>query len=317
MQTLRFANNDEMPILGLGTWKAKPGEVGKAVRDAIKAGYRHIDCAAIYGNEAEIGGALEAAMQAGEVKREDLWITSKLWNNAHAQDQVPLALQQSLHDLRLDYLDLYLIHWPVAFRPEVLFPMNGEAFLTLDEMPLFATWTGMETCVQKRLTRHIGVSNFSLKHLDEIRHYADIQPEMNQIELHPFLQQNAMLAYCQQHNIKLTAYSPLGSGDRPEMLKGPNERSLLENGTVAEIAEGHACSSAQVLLSWAMARGTAVIPKSVNPARLVENFESTNIILDMPEREKLAILETGARYVHGEFWTIEGSPYTIEELWGE
>ena len=317
MQTLAFANNDQMPILGLGTWKAASGEVGKAVRYAIQAGYRHIDCAAIYGNEAEIGVALEAAMQAGEVKREELWITSKLWNNAHAEDQVPLALHQSLQDLRLDYLDLYLIHWPVAIKQEIVFPTAGEHFLSLDEMPLFATWTGMETCVKKGLTRHIGVSNFSIKHLEEIRHNADIQPEMNQIELHPFLQQTAMLDYCRQHNIKLTAYAPLGSGDRPEMLKGPNEQSLLKNGTVAEIAKIHGCSSAQVLLSWAMARGTAVIPKSVNPARLVENFESKKIELSIEEMNRLAQLETGARYVHGEFWTIDGSPYSLEELWGE
>jgi alcohol dehydrogenase (NADP+) len=316
MQTLTFANNDRMPILGLGTWKAEPGEVGKAVQVALQAGYRHIDCAAIYGNEAEIGVALETALQAGEVKREELWITSKLWNNAHAQDQVPLALQQTLHDLRLDYLDLYLIHWPVAIRPDIVFPTAGEHFLSLDEMPLFETWAGMETCVQKGLARHIGVSNFNIKQLDEICHSATIPPEMNQIELHPFLQQNEILEYCQQKSIQLTAYSPLGSGDRPQMLKSADERSLLENTTVADIADMHKGSPAQVLLSWAMARGTAVIPKSVNPARLVENFESTSIVLSMGEIAKLAELETGSRFVHGEFWTIEGSPYTLEGLWG-
>lgn len=317
MQNLTFANNDQIPILGLGTWKAEPGKVGKAVRDAIQTGYRHIDCAAIYGNEAEVGLALEELIQAGEVKREELWITSKLWNNAHARDQVPLALQQTLHDLRLDYLDLYLIHWPVAIRPEIVFPTEAEHFLSLDEMPLFETWSGMEACVQKGLTRHIGVSNFSISHLEEIRHGASIQPEMNQIELHPFLPQNAMLDYCRQHGIRLTAYAPLGSGDRPEILKRPNERSLLKNGTVADIADTHRCSPAQVLLSWAMARGTVVIPKSVNPARLVENFEATKIVLSMAEMDILAELETGARFVHGEFWTIDGSPYTLEGLWGE
>lgn len=317
MQTLTFANNDKMPSLGLGTWKAEPGEVGNAVKDAIQIGYRHIDCAAIYGNEAEIGVALEAVLQAGEVTREELWVTSKLWNNAHAEEQVPLALQQTLHDLRLDYLDLYLIHWPVAIRPDIVFPTAGEHFLSLDEMPLFATWAGMEACVEKGLARHIGVSNFNSKHLEEISHTATIKPEMNQVELHPFLPQSGLLDYCQQKSIHLTAYSPLGSGDRPQMLKTANERSLLENAAVEAIANTHNCSPAQILLSWAIARDTAVIPKSVNPARLVENFESTQIVLNMGEMAKLTELETGARYVNGTFWTIEGSPYTLDGLWGE
>ncbi|PLX71411.1 MAG: aldehyde oxidoreductase, partial [Desulfuromonas sp.] len=136
MQTLTFANNDQMPILGLGTWKAAPGEVGAAVREAIRLGYRHIDCAAIYANEAEIGEALDDLLQAGEVTREELWITSKLWNNAHAREMVPQALQTTLRDLRLDSLDLYLVHWPVAIRPDVVFPTRGDQFLSLDEMPL-------------------------------------------------------------------------------------------------------------------------------------------------------------------------------------
>ena len=316
MQTLTFANKDQMPILGLGTWKAEPGDVGKAVLNAIQAGYRHIDCAAIYGNEREIGAALEEVLQFDEVKREDLWITSKLWNNAHARDQVPLALQKTLKDLRLDYLDLYLIHWPVAIRPEIMFPTSGEHFLSLDEMPLLETWSGMEACVQQGLTRHIGVSNYNIKHLEETCNGAKIKPEMNQIELHPFLQQKEMLYYCKQKGIHLTAYSSLGSGDRPQVLKSPDERSLLENSTVNEIARTHRCTPAQVLINWAMARDTAVIPKSVNAARLVENFESTQIVLSVNEMARLAELETGTRYVNGEFWTIEGSPYTLDGLWG-
>jgi len=314
MQTLQFANNDQMPILGLGTWKSEPGEVGAAVRDAIRAGYRHIDCAAIYGNEAEIGVLLEELILAGEVRREDLWITSKLWNDAHARDQVAEALRKTLSDLRLDYLDLYLIHWPVATKS--VFPSKGEDFFTLEERPLTDTWAGMEACVEQGLTRHIGVSNFNSKQLETISRDVTIKPEMNQIELHPFLTQEPLVEFCRQRNIHLTAYSPLGSPDRPDAMKRPDEISLLNNETVASIAKAHHCSPAQVLISWAIGRGTAVIPKSVKPARLKENLAAAKLSLSQQEMAALSGLDAGFRYVHGGFWTFDGSPYTQEELWG-
>ena len=314
MQSLTFNNNDKMPILGLGTWKSEPSEVGKAVQEAIRIGYRHIDCAAIYGNEAEIGKALEEIMQAGLVKRDELWITSKLWNNAHARAEVPIALKKTLADLRLDYLDLYLIHWPVATRPDVVFPKKADDFFSLAEMPLHETWAGMEDCVESGLIKHIGVSNCSIKKIEELSS-AKIRPEVNQIELHPYLQQEEMLSYCNVNNIYLTAYSPLGSGDRPDGMKAANEPSLIENPVVGKIAQAHGCSAAQVLLRWAIERGTSVIPKSTNPGRLAENLEAANLKLDNQEMAELAKLEMGFRYVNGEFWTMEGSPYTLTELW--
>ena len=315
MKTLIFKNNDAMPILGLGTWKSAPGEVYTAVREAIKIGYRHIDCAAIYGNEKEIGSALADAIRSGEVERDQLWITSKLWNNAHGKDRVLPALEQTLKDLRLDYLDLYLVHWPVALKASVVFPGKGEDFVGLDELPIAETWQGMEASVQKGLSKHIGVSNFSTKKLYELAAASDLPPEMNQIELHPFLQQKRMLAYCTEHNVHLTAYCPLGSGDRPAALKNDNEKRLLENATVLTVARQHNCSAAQVLICWAIERGTAVIPKSVNPTRLAENFKSFELSLSTEEMEILSELDAHARYVNGEFWTVPGSPYTLENLW--
>ncbi len=314
MQSLTFNNNDKMPILGLGTWKSEPGEVGKAVQEAIRIGYRHIDCAAIYGNEAEIGKALEEVMQAGLVTRDELWITSKLWNNAHAREEVPIALKKTLADLRLEYLDLYLIHWPVATRPDVIFPRKADDFFSLAEMPLNETWAGMEDCIESGLVKHIGVSNCSIKKIEELSS-AKIRPEVNQIELHPYLQQDEMLSYCNVNNIYLTAYSPLGSLDRPDVMKGANEPSLIENPVVGKIAQAHSCSAAQVLLRWAIERGTSVIPKSTNPGRLAENLEVANLKLDNQEMAELAKLEMGFRYVNGEFWTMAGSPYTLTELW--
>lgn len=316
MQTLTFANNDQMPILGLGTWKAAPGEVGAAVREAIRLGYRHIDCAAIYANEAEIGEALDEALQAGEVTRKELWITSKLWNNAHAREQVPQALQATLRDLRLDSLDLYLVHWPVALQPDVVFPNRGDQFLSLDEMPLTETWAGMEDCAQKGLARHIGVSNFSIRLLETVRAGATRPPEMNQVELHPYLHQNDLLTYCHAHHIHLTAYSPLGSLDRPAAMKQKDELSLLNNPVVCDIAAAQGCSPAQVLLRWSIERGTAVIPKSTHAARLAENLAAAEIRLSEADMARLAELDCGYRYVNGEFWAIEGSPYTPEMLWG-
>jgi len=142
-------NNPLIPIIGLGTWKSKPGQVYAAVKEAITAGYRHIDCAPAYDNESEVGAAIGEMIKTGTVTREDLWVTSKLWNNAHQPDQVLPALLKTLHDLRLDYLDLFLIHWPVAFKAEVGYPRSREDWLSLAEMPLIDTWRAMEECVGK------------------------------------------------------------------------------------------------------------------------------------------------------------------------
>ena len=316
MKKFTFKNGDQMPLFGLGTWKSEKGQVFNAVLEALRLGYRHIDCAAIYMNENEIGEALSKAFSDGLVKREDLWITSKLWNTEHQSEYVAAALNRTLSDLKLDYLDLYLIHWPVVIRPGVLSPKAPEDFLGLEEVPIKETWGALTDSLKKGLTKHIGVSNFSVKELKGMLDF-EILPEMNQIELHPLLQQKEMLGFCSEHGIGLTAYSPLGSKDRPTGLVKKDEPSLLENAVIGKIAKAYSCSPAQILISWAISRGTGVIPKSVNPERLRQNFEAASIELSENNMNEIAQLDKHYRYIDGSFWVMEGNSYTLKNLWDE
>ncbi len=315
MRRLKFSNNDEMPAFGLGTWKSAEGDVYNAVKTAIKNGYRHIDCAAAYGNENEVGKALKEVIEEGVVKREDLWVTSKLWCNMHAKEDVIIALNKTLSDLQLEYLDLYLIHWPVAQKKEIPFVSKGEDFISLEELPNELTWQGMEKAVELGLTKHIGVSNFGPKALQDLIASAKIKPEMNQVESHPYFQQEDMLSFCKEHGIHVTAYSPLGSSDRPDKFKTENEPRLLQDPVIFEIAASKNVTPGQVLISWALHRGTAVIPKSVNPGRIAQNFEAQTVELSESDMNNIASLNKNHRYLSGEHWLYEGSSYTLESIW--
>jgi len=272
-QTVKLSSGHSMPVCGLGTWKSKPGEVAASVKHAIKSGYRHIDCAAVYGNETEVGEGISDAMKEAGVKREDLFITSKLWNSRHHPDEVEPACKKTLQDLGLDYLDLYLIHWPYGFeRGDNNFPKNEDGTVRFDvDTHPSETFKAMEKLVEKGLVRSIGVSNFNSEQISDILEKCKIRPAANQVECHAYLNQAKLLKFCKDKDVVLTAYSPLGSPDRPWAAAG--EASLLDDPKLVEMGKKYGKSAAQILLRWQIQRGVTVIPKSVTPSRIEENFK--------------------------------------------
>lgn len=301
-------------MIGLGTHAIDPDKVYDVIRSAIEVGYRHFDCAASYGNEKQIGQALADALDKGEVEREELWITSKLWGSAMLEDEVVPTLEQTLKDLQLDYVDLYLVHWPIPLKPGVMYPEKKEDFLTQDEAPLIDTWTGMEDCLDEELTRHIGVSNFNIDKIRQLLTEGTLEPELNQVELHPFLPQQTLYDFCRMNDVLLAAYAPLGSPGRSESEKRPGEPSLLDEPAIIEIAEKHGCTPAQALLAWSLTRKTAVLPKASSPERLKENLEAADLKLDREDLRKLIVLPK-FRFFDGTDFTTHGSPYKLTDIW--
>jgi diketogulonate reductase-like aldo/keto reductase len=253
-------NGVRVPQLGFGVFQVPPEETQRVVEDALEAGYRHIDTAAAYRNEAGVG----AAIAASGIPREELFVTTKLRNGE--QGQAREAFHNSLKALGLDYVDLYLIHWPV--------PSQG----------LFTNaWQAMEKIYANNYARAIGISNFLAQHVDTLLARADVVPALNQIELHPTYQQEDLAAKCRGLGIAIEAYSPLGQG------------ADLNATTVKELATGHGATPAQIILAWHLAQGTIVIPKSANAARMRENLGATSIPLTQAEMESITALESGAR----------------------
>ncbi len=293
------------------------GSAYEAVKTAIELGYRHIDCAHIYGNEQDVGRALNECIQSGLVRRDELWITSKLWNDSHPAASVKPALELTLENLQLEALDLYLIHWPVVHQTGVYVPESPEQLIPLSDVPISETWNAMEQCVTAGLCRNIGVSNFSRKKLSELIQHATIKPAFNQVESHPFLQQTELLNFCTENQMLMTAYSPLGSADRPDRMKSENEPSLLGHPVINEIATKNSITPAQTLLAWNICRGAVTIPKSTNRQRMQENLAAASIDLADADMQTIATLNRNYRFVDGRFCQLPGSSYTYESLWDE
>lgn len=298
-----------MPIIGLGTWKATGEEVKEAVKNALEIGYRHIDTAAIYSNEEAIGAALNEIFESRKITRDEIFITSKLWNDAHHPENVISALEKSLKKLKLNYLDLYLIHWPVAFKAGVPMPESASDYVSLAELPLIETWKKMEEAKERGLTKHIGVSNFSLKKLENLIEKAKYKPEVNQVELHPLLQQNNLYQFCKGHDIHLTAYSPLGSGDRSEQMKAANEPNLFDIPEIKEIADRHNIHPAQVLIGWHANRNVSVIPKSVTPKNMESNLKAVALQFSESDMNTIAQLDKNYRFINGKFFEMPEKGY--------
>ena len=271
-----------MPSVGLGLWKVDPLSAGELVYEAISVGYRHLDSACDYGNEAEVGKGIERVLASNVCHREDLWITSKLWNTFHEPKYVRSAVERTLRDLQVDYLDSYLIHFPISLAyvaPETRYPPGW--FFEPDapnpsmqsiKVPVAETWGAMEELVDTGLVRTIGVCNFGISLLRDLQAGARIQPSSLQVEMHPRLTQEKLLRFCNQENIAVTAFSPLGAPSYVPLGMAKETDSLLINQDILEIADVVQRTPAQVLLRWGVQRGTAVVPKTSQPKRLKENI---------------------------------------------
>jgi len=284
----------------------RTNEVAEAVYNAIKNGYRHLDSAADYGNEQQVGEGIARALKDGLCSREDLWITSKLWNTFHRKEYVQQACEKSLSDLGLDYFDLYLIHFPIALQyvdindrypPEWIFnPQDDNPTMELDSVPLSETWAAMESLVENQLARQIGVCNYSAVLLHDLMSYARIKPAMLQIESHPYLTQDALIRTARSYNIAVTAFSPLGALSYVSLDMASKGDSVLTETVVIKAAERASVTPAQVVLRWGLQRGTAVIPKTSKPERLVENLSLSGFNLTDEEMDAISALNENRRF---------------------
>lgn len=259
-QTVKLSDGKSMPQLGLGVLRVPSDDVIAPIKHALSIGYRHLDTAAVYGNEAGVGTAIG---ESG-VSRQDIFLTTKVWNTDHGHAQTLRAFDRSLERMGVDYVDLYLIHWPMTSK-------NTE------------TWKALCELRDEGRTKSIGVSNFSIEHLNRLAEESDTVPAVNQIELHPWLQQTELRKYHAEHGIQTEAWSPLGQGQ------------VLNDPVIADIASKHGRSPAQVILRWHLDLGHIVIPKSITPSRIAENLQVFDFALDDAELARIAELDRGHR----------------------
>jgi len=296
--TYKLASGYDMPVVAYGTFRASPGEIYDSILEAIKAGYRHFDLAHVYGNEKEIGTAFAQAFATNMVQRSDLFVTGKLWNSDHDVEIVPQACEHSLHNLGLEYFDMYLIHFPVCWKHTGLdTPSWGKS--ELGETPLIDTWRAMEALVDAGTCRSIGVSNYPMMLLHDLVTQARIPVSCHQIETHVYYTRDSLVKYCQSRNICVTAHTPLGGGKANEEYT--HNKSPLENDVVGRIASnsknGNA-TPAKVLLRFLLQRGIVVLPKSVRPTRMAENIDvfGSDMTLSEDEMQELAALDKYKSY---------------------
>eukprot|EP01060_Flectonema_neradi_P011923 TRINITY_DN1886_c0_g1_i4.p1 TRINITY_DN1886_c0_g1~~TRINITY_DN1886_c0_g1_i4.p1 ORF type:complete len:365 (+),score=70.46 TRINITY_DN1886_c0_g1_i4:57-1151(+) len=314
------------PLVGLGTWKSPAGKTGEAVKAAVRAGYRMIDTANDYNNEHEIGQALKELFDAGEVKREELFIQSKLWNANHRPKNAEKDLHATLKDLQLDYLDAYLIHWPMAcpalpdgsrhgiresgaepglFSDERpgggcwMFPLDNDGkYCSDNEQHYTTTWQWMETQVQKGLVRAIGVCNFNKRQLTELLNMATVPVSIVQNEIHPYYQQKDYIDFCKHNKVQVQAFSPLGSSDRPSCYRKDNDPpSVMENPVVTGIAAELGRTPAQVIIRWHVQRGVSCVPKSITPSRVEANYKVWDFELSREHMDKMSELNIGWHFL--------------------
>jgi len=294
------------PPVGLGLWKIERARTAGLVEEAIRTGYRHLDAAADYGNEAEAGAGIRAALGAGVCRRDELWVTSKLWNTYHHPHHVRPAAERSLRDLGVERLDLYLVHFPIALRYvpfEERYPAGwihdphaAAPRMEMVRVPLAETWGAMEELVSAGLVRHIGVCNYGTALLRDLLAQARIPPAVLQVELHPLLAQEPLLRFCREQGIAVTAFSPLGAPSYLPLGMARAEESLLEHPVVVEAARGVGRTPAQVLLRWGVQRGTGVIPKTSRRERLAENLALFDFTLPAESMAAISALDRQRRF---------------------
>ncbi len=306
MTTINLSDGSTLPAVGLGLWKIDLSDASQAVVDAVSAGYRHLDSATDYGNEAAVGDGIHRALRDGICRRDDLWVTSKLWNTDHRAEHVRPALERNLRDLQVDYLDLYLIHFPIALEyvdPTVRYPAEWlhdpgaeSPKMQPAKVPISETWQAMEELVDAGLVKNIGVCNFGVSLLRDLLSYARIPPAMLQVELHPYLTQEKLLRFCAAADIAVTGFSPLGALSYVPLDMADATDSVLEQAVVKQAAQRLGRTPAQVVLRWGIQRGTAIIPKTTRPERLQENLALFDFALSAEEMTAISALNQYRRF---------------------